>query len=185
MKKISAVAVYLGSKYGTLPDFAEVANKTGRMLAENGIAVVYGGTNLGTMTALADGVRSVGGELTGVIPEIFINQSFTYGNLTKCIKTQDLTERKSTMEELSQAAVILPGSYGTMDELFEYAVNNQLYKLNRPIFVLNYKGFYDPFFKQLDVMEEYGFLTTGLKSMFVSCDSVAEVVDNILKINTL
>ena len=185
MKRINTVVVYLGSKCGNSPEFVELANRTGRILAENGIGVVYGGTNIGTMTAMADGVRSAGGELTGVIPEIFVCKSFTYNNLTNCVKTHDLKERKAKMEELSQAAIILPGSYGTMDELFEYAVNNQLFKLERPIFVLNHKGFYDPLFKQLDVMEEHGFLLPELKSMFISCANVEELIFNILKINQL
>ena len=185
MNKIKTVAVYLGSKCGTNPDFVELANRTGYLLAKNGIGVVYGGTNIGTMTAMADGVRAAGGELTGVIPQIFVSKSFTYCNLTNCIKTQDLKERKSKMEELSQAALILPGSYGTMDEMFEYAVNNQLCKLERPIFILNHKGFYDPLLKQLDVMEENGFLVSDLKSMFVPCDTPDEVVCKIIDINQL
>lgn len=185
MKRIQTIAVYLGSKCGNTPDFVELANKIGTLLAENGIGVVYGGTNIGTMTAMADGVRAAGGKLTGVIPEIFVSKSFTYGNLTNCVKTQNLKERKAKMEELSQAALVLPGSYGTMDEVFEYAVNNQLCKLERPIFILNHKGFYDPLLRQLDVMEEYGFLTTELKGMFIPCACVEDVISKILSINQL
>lgn len=173
---ISRVAVYLGSKTGNSPMFVECAFELGKQLAQNGIGIVYGGTNIGTMNALANGATSVGGNITGVIPEMFVNKSFTYDNLTKLIVTKDIKERKQIMEELSDAAIIMPGGYGTMDELFEYAVNNQLGQLNRPIIVFNTDGFYTPIISLLDNMEKTGFLPSELRSMFIFCDSVKKIV---------
>ncbi len=178
---ICRVAVYLGSKKGSSPLFLETAGKIGKELAKNNISVVYGGTNVGTMNALAEGVLSEGGDIIGVIPELFRSIDFTHKGLTNLIKVQTLPERKQAMEELSQAAVILPGSYGTMDELFEYAVNNQLKHLDRPIVVLNLNGFYTPLKMQLDIMEEHGLLLPELKEMFFFCDTVEEVIAVLLK----
>lgn len=173
---ISRVAVYLGSKMGNSPQFVESACELGRTLAQNGIGIVYGGTNVGTMNALANGAMSAGGNVTGVIPEIFVNKSFTYDNLSKLIVTKDIKERKQIMEELSEAAIIMPGGYGTMDELFEYAVNNQLGELDRPILVFNHNGFYTPLLDLLNNMEKTGFLPSKLKKMFVFCDSIEEML---------
>ena len=85
------------------------------------------------------------------------------------------------MEELSDACVIMPGSYGTMDELFEYAVNNQLDSLHRPIFLLNLNGFYDHLLSQLDVMVEHGFLTHELRKMVINCPDVEAIITYITK----
>lgn len=181
---IKTAAVYLGSKSGITPDFAETAKQMGQALAAAGIAVVYGGTNIGTMTAMADGALNAGGKVTGVIPQTFDSRSITNDKITKCIKTKDLKERKEVMESLSQAAIILPGSYGTMDELFEYAVNNQLGKLNRPIFILNHKGFFNPLLQQLDIMVERGFLTKELREMMHNCTTPQDVIKGIEEFNS-
>lgn len=173
---IGRVAVYLGSKTGSSPLFAETAGKLGSALALNKIAVVYGGTCVGTMKALADGVLEAGGDVTGVIPESFRTFEESYQGLTTLIRVRELPERKQKMEELSQAAVILPGGYGTLDELFEYAVNNQLKLLGRPIYVLNLDGFYTPLKEQLDIMVRYGLLTPELRAMIRFCGSIEEVV---------
>lgn len=181
---IKTAAVYLGSKSGITPDFAETAKQMGQALAAAGIAVVYGGTNIGTMTAMADGALNAGGKVTGVIPQTFDSRSITNDKVTKCIKTKDLKERKEVMESLSQAAIILPGSYGTMDELFEYAVNNQLGKLNRPIFILNHEGFYNPLLQQLDIMVERGFLTEELREMMHNCTTPQDIIKGIEEFNS-
>ncbi len=173
---IGRVAVYLGSKVGSSPIFVETASRLGSALALNKIAVVYGGTCMGTMKALADGVLEAGGDVTGVIPESFRTFEESHDGLTTLIRVRELPERKQKMEELSQAAVILPGGYGTLDELFEYAVNNQLKLLGRPIYVLNLDGFYAPLCEQLDIMVRHGLLTDELRAMIHFCDSVEQVV---------
>ena len=180
---ISCVAVYLGSKNGNAPLFRQAAFELGIELAKNNIAVVYGGTNVGTMNALAEGVLFEEGKITGVIPERFVSKSITHDNLPELIITKDIKERKSIMENLSEAAIILPGSYGTMDELFEYAVNNQLNNLNRPIILFNLDGFYDPLIAQLKNMEEYGFLTTQLMEMFHNCSDISGIISTINNFN--
>ncbi len=173
---IGRVAVYLGSKPGRTSLFTDTASKLGSSLALSKIAVVYGGTSVGTMNALANGVLEASGDVTGVIPESFRSFEETHSRLTTLIKVRELPERKQKMEELSQAAIILPGGYGTMDELFEYAVNNQLKLYNRPIYVLNLEGFYSPLKAQLDIMLEHGLLTPELHSIIHFCDTIEQIV---------
>lgn len=178
--QIKCVAVYLGSKTGNSPVFVESATALGKALAENGIAIVYGGTNVGTMNALANGAISAKGKITGVIPEKFAGRSIGHDKISQLILSKDLKERKSIMEKMSGAAIILPGSYGTMDELFEYATNNQLENLGRPIFLLNTEGFYNPLVEQLENMVKYGFLPPELFSMIRVCSNIGEIIENIL-----
>ncbi len=173
---IGRVAVYLGSKAGNSPLFMETAGKVGSALALNKIGVVYGGTCVGTMNALANGVLDAGGDVTGVIPESFRTFEESHQGLTTLIRVRELPERKQKMEELSQAAIILPGGYGTMDELFEFAVNNQLKLLDRPIYVLNIEGFYAPLRDQIDIMVRHGLLTPELRSMIIFCDTIEQAV---------
>lgn len=177
---IKCVAVYLGSKPGSSPIFTESATLLGKELALNGIAVVYGGTTVGTMKALADGVLEGKGKLIGVFPRKFLYKGILNEELSETYITEDLKDRKAKMEELSDACIILPGSYGTMDELFEYAVNNQLDGLQRPIFLLNLNGFYDHLLSQLDVMVEHGFLTPELRKMVVNCPNVESIIKHII-----
>lgn len=177
---IKCVAVYLGSKPGSSPIFTESATQLGKELALNGISVVYGGTTVGTMKALADGVLEGNGKLIGVFPRKFMYKCILNPNLGETFITEDLKDRKAKMEELSDACVIMPGSYGTMDELFEYAVNNQLDGLQRPVFLLNLNGFYDHLLSQLDVMVEHGFLTPELRKMVVNCPNVEAVIKHII-----
>ena len=176
---IKCVAVYLGSKPGNSPIFTESATLLGKELALNGISVVYGGTTVGTMKALADGVLEGNGKLLGVFPRKFMHKGILNPQLGETYITEDLKDRKSKMEELSDACVIMPGSYGNMDELFEYAVNNQLDGLQRPVFLLNLNGFYDNLLLQLDVMVNHGFLTPELRKMVINCPNVEAVIKHI------
>ena len=178
---IKCVAVYLGSKPGSSPIFTESATLLGKKLALNGITVVYGGTTVGTMKALADGVLEGNGKLIGVFPRKFMYKGILNPLLGETYITEDLKDRKAKMEELSDACIIMPGSYGTMDELFEYAVNNQLDSLHRPIFLLNLNGFYDHLLSQLDVMVEHGFLTHELRKMVINCPDVEAIITYITK----
>ena len=173
---IKCVAVYLGSKPGSSPIFTESATQLGKELALNGIAVVYGGTTVGTMKALADGVLEGNGKLIGVFPRKFMYKGILNPLLGETYITEDLKDRKAKMEELSDACVIMPGSYGTMDELFEYAVNNQLDGLQRPIILFNINNFYQSLINQLDKMVEYGFMTKDNRAMIFIANEICDII---------
>lgn len=179
------VAVYLGSKMGNNPIFMETAYQLGQNLAERGFEIVYGGANVGTMKALADGCMSVGGKITGVFPKGFKGKvenhsiEVQHTNLPNMIESEGMQDRKKIMEEMSNYCIILPGSYGTMDEFFEYAVNNQLGFHNKPIFILNLNGFYDPLKMLVSNMVENGFLPAKDENVFKFCGTIDEIISEL------
>lgn len=179
------VAVYLGSHDGNKPVYRDSAYEFGRRLAQEGIGVVYGGANIGTMGALAQGVASAGGECIGVYPEGFKGRpdvvakglEIRQQGLTDFVIVKDFAERKQKMEDMSDCCVALPGSWGTMDELFAYTTSSQLqFNGGKKIFILNVNGFYDNLKAQLEKMGEEGFVEGYSLDLIRFCNSVEELV---------
>ncbi len=188
MKRCSkSIAIYLGSRSGNGTEFLELASELGRELANRDITIVYGGANVGTMGALADGALAAGGEVIGVFPVGFKgkrenserNIEVMHKNLTKIIEVENMSQRKVKMEELSDAAIILPGSFGTLDELFEYAVNLQLGFHHKPIYVLNHNGFYNPIIELINNMVDNGFLSHSDKNLLSFYPNISELLKKI------
>lgn len=152
------VAVFCGSKSGTDPQFVQDAADLGRLLAENGFDIVYGGASVGMMGALADHAIAHGGGVTGVIPEVLVAWERQHKSLSELIVTQDMHIRKRTMYEMCSAAIILPGGFGTLDELFEMLTWNQLSIHDKKIYILNTSGFYDHLIRHMESLEAKGFL---------------------------
>lgn len=188
---IKSVAVYLGSKNGNSELFTHTARMLGRMLAENGYEIIYGGAAVGTMKELADGAMEAGGVVTGVFPENFKGKKesqeqkleIRHCGVTQTILVKDMSERKKVMEERSDCCVILPGSFGTLDELFEYAVHRQLEFHLKPLFILNTAGYYNPLREQMHNMVHHGFIRPEESSLLCFCDTVEEVLSNLNALN--
>ena len=162
------IAVYLGSSPGKNPKYMETARELGRSLARRGIGVVFGGAGVGTMKALSEGVAEAGGECIGVFPQGFKGKPEVAAAgidirrcaITKEIIVKDFAERKATMGNLSDCCVALPGSWGTLDELFTYATESQLgFNGGKRIFVLNLDGYYDNIVAMVDKMLSEGFIS--------------------------
>lgn len=168
MSNIKTVAVYLGSRPGNEPKFVQNAFEVGRLLAEAGIEIVYGGASVGTMKALAEGCIAAGGRITGVFPKGFLGKKDNAAAgihvgpegvaLTKVIEVRDLPERIATMENLSDAMIFLPGSFGTMVEAFTWMEKWQLGWGDKPAFILNTDGYYDGLLHQFETMIAAGFM---------------------------
>lgn len=183
---IRSAAVYLGSSHGKGEAFMDFARALGNELGRLGIEVVYGGENLGTMTALADGVLEVGGTLTGVFPAGFKgrpeiaaqHKDIQRTDLSKEVEVKDFAERKAVMEKLSDCAVVLPGSYGSLDELFTFAVNRQIGLHDKPAFVMNVNGYYDGLEMQVKTMKENGFIPSecGILRFCRSIKELSEII---------
>lgn len=162
---IRSVAVYLGSADAG-PKYRRLAYDFGKALARRNIRVVYGGADVGTMAALADGVLENGGEIVGVFPCGFggkrevaaMGREILRKDLTRIIEVRDFAERKMVMGQMSDCCVALPGSYGTMDELFCYAVENEIGLHDKTAYVLNVDGYYDGLEAQVGMMKREGFL---------------------------
>lgn len=182
-------AVYLGSSDGRSPKYRENAYRLGRLLAEAGIAVVYGGAGVGTMKALAEGVLDAGGSLTGVMPKGFKGRS-NYAaqgidvrlNVpgVHFIETSDMGSRIATMERLSDVCIILPGSHGTMHEFFSYFTGIELGNFERRMAILNTDGYYDSLLEQLNKMREEGFSPEEDSSRLIVAATPEELVQRLV-----
>src|SRR5512136_1043927 len=111
------VCIYCGSSPGSLPEYAVAAKHCGKVLAQRGIAVVYGGGNVGLMGILADAALAGGGEVIGVIPRRMIARELGHAGVTELIAVNSMHERKHKMAELADGFIALPGGIGTMEEL--------------------------------------------------------------------
>ncbi len=137
MSTIESICVYCASGPGNNPVFMDAARKLGRILAENGIRLVYGGGSVGLMGALAESVLDHGGAVTGVIPDFLVNREHMLLRVQERIITPDMHERKRVMFERADAFVALPGGVGTLEELVEQLTWAQLGRHKKPILILN------------------------------------------------
>jgi hypothetical protein len=155
---IHSLAVFCGSKNGNNPLFTEQASQLGHLMARHKVKLVYGGGSAGIMGVIADAVMQQGGEVTGIIPKILLEWEVQHRGITELITVDDMHIRKRTIYSLSDAALILPGGFGTLDELFEIITWNQLTIHDKEIYILNTGGFYDHLIQHIDRMKQEGFL---------------------------
>jgi uncharacterized protein (TIGR00730 family) len=176
MSEIKAICVYCGSGPGTNPAYMEAAARFGRILAENGIRLVYGGGSAGLMGACAEAVLDHGGLVTGIIPEFLTDREHMLMRAQERIITRDLHERKRLMFERADAFVALPGGVGTLEELVEQLTWAQLGRHRKPILIADIDHFWDPLCALLDHMEKLQFIRAGLNINLL----VAERIEDIL-----
>lgn len=155
---IRSLAVFCGSKDGKDPVFIEQAGQLGKLLAENNIQLIYGGGSAGIMGVIADAVMANGGEVKGVIPKLLLEWEVQHRGITELIICDDMHERKKTIYSLCDAAMVLPGGFGTLDELFEILTWNQLTIHDKQIFLLNSGGFYNDLIAHIERMRQQAFL---------------------------
>ena len=183
--KKKSVAVYLGSHEGNDPSFMRVAREFGRYLARGGYRLIYGGASVGTMGALANGCMEEGGECIGVFPVGFKGKpeiaaeggEVAKKDLSRVIECANFKERKQIMEDESDCCVALPGSWGTLDELFTYASNSEL-KFNggKKLFVLNSDGYFNPLKEMISNMYRNGFIQEYSTHLITFCDNLDELM---------
>lgn len=137
------ICVFCGSAEGNDPAILDEARVLGRLLAEKGIGLVYGGAGIGVMGALADACLDAGGDVTGVIPQTLMRREVAHRALTKLIVVEDMHQRKALMAELSEAFIALPGGFGTLEEIFEMVTWRQIRIHTKPLVLVNTNGFYD------------------------------------------
>src|ERR1700677_2353192 len=177
MSKIKAICVYCGSSPGTDPAFAEAARGFGKILAENGVRLVYGGGSIGLMGALASAVIDHGGAATGIIPEFLTAKERPRRLAQEQIVTRDMHERKRTMFDRADAFVALPGGIGTLEELVEQMPWAQLGRHKKPILIANVNGFWDPLLVLIDHMRRLGLVLSPTRGVELL---VADRVEDIL-----
>ena len=153
-----SVCVYCGSNVGAKPAYAERAAILGTRLAREGLALVYGGGNIGLMGIVADAAIAAGGEVVGVIPAQLVGWEVAHSGLTRLEVVANMHGRKARMFDLSDAFIALPGGFGTLDEMFEMLTWRQLGLGDKPCAFLDVDGYYAPLATMLDRMVEERFL---------------------------
>jgi uncharacterized protein (TIGR00730 family) len=150
VSEIRRLAVFCGSNPGARPDYVDAARSFGRLLSERGIGIVYGGSNVGLMAALADTMLDELGDIIGVIPRMLVQREVANTALSDLRIVDSMHERKAMMAELADGFVALPGGIGTLEEFFEIWTWGQLGMHQKPCGLLNVAGYFDPLLEFLD-----------------------------------
>jgi uncharacterized protein (TIGR00730 family) len=168
------ICVFCGSSPGRIPAYADAAAGLGRLFAERGIGLVYGGAAVGTMGILADATLAAGGAVYGVIPTQLVDREIAHPGLTELYEVATMHQRKARMEELSDGFVALPGGAGTLEELFEVWTWAQLGLHDKPIGLLDVEGYYSRMTPLLDHMVAEEFLRPEYRgALQIDTDPVA------------
>jgi uncharacterized protein (TIGR00730 family) len=154
---MSTVCVFGGARSGHDPGFATAAGALGRVLAERGDTLVYGGGRTGMMGCLADAAIAGGAHVIGIIPAFLDHPDIVHETLGEKIVVGDLFERKARMMELADVFVAIPGGLGTLDELLEVVTWRQLRQTHVPAGLFDVDGFFTPFYHALETIAEAGF----------------------------
>lgn len=157
--------------------YRESAEHFGRLLAERGLGLVFGGGHIGLMGVVADAVLAGGGEVIGVIPHSLMVRELGHGRLTTLHVVETMHQRKALMADLSDGFVALPGGYGTLDELFEILTWAQLGIHNKPVALLNVAGFFDPLLTWIHHAAAESFLRRQHVDLLYVASTVAEALD--------
>jgi len=155
---LSTVCIYAGSNRGSDPAHAVAAERLGRLLAAQGIGIIYGGGRVGLMGVIADSVLEAGGTVVGVIPESLHEREITHTGLTELHVVASMHERKAMMADRADAFIALPGGLGTIEELVEAATWTQLGIHRKPVGLLDSGTFWRPLEVLLDHAVDQGFL---------------------------
>ncbi|MEP3245429.1 MAG: TIGR00730 family Rossman fold protein [Sneathiella sp.] len=176
MTKISSLCVYCGSRMPADDDFSNAAKTLGHQLGENKIQLVYGGGHVGLMGITADATLEAGGEVIGIIPGHLHDIEVSHENLTELHVVDSMHTRKQMMFERSDAFVVLPGGIGTLDETFEMITWRQLRLHDKPIILVNYKEYWQPFIDLMHHMIKQGFVEPAVFTYFEVVEGLEEIL---------
>lgn len=176
----NSICVFCGSADGLAPDYYAAAHDTGRMLAQNGITLVYGAGRTGLMGALAEGALGAGGEVVGIVPNGLESPQLIYTTgLTRLEVVDDIQLRKARMNELAQAFITLPGGYGTMDEMFEVLTWSQIGRHRKPCAFLNVNGYFDSLLAWIERAYQEHFIYEEHLDLFVADASPVKLLEKL------
>jgi len=173
------ICVFCGSSMGVRPAYAEAARATGRLIAERGLGLVYGGGEVGLMGVIANAAMAAGGEVIGVIPEALMRMEVGNPKLTELHVVGTMHERKAMMADLSDAFIALPGGIGTLEELFEVWTWGQLGIHPKPLGFLDVAGYFGHLHTFLDHCVTEGFLKERHRAMVAVESDAAVLLDRL------
>jgi uncharacterized protein (TIGR00730 family) len=175
-KAIRSVCVFCGASNNVSKDFLDEGTRLGNLLADNNFHLVYGAGDCGLMGTVANGTLENGGTVTGVYPRVLEGLEEEHKKLTETIIVDDMHTRKMTMFDKSDAFLILPGGFGTMDETFEVITWKQLHTHNKPIILYNYKGYWDRWIALTEQFIDIGFASQRTRSMYSVVNTLEEAI---------
>jgi uncharacterized protein (TIGR00730 family) len=170
------ICVFCGSHAGNDGGYAVMAREAARAIAAAGYGIVYGGGGVGLMKIVADTVLESGAEVVGVIPQALARTEMAHQGLTALHVVTTMHERKAMMEDLSDAFLALPGGFGTMDEFCEVLSWRQLRIHDKPIGLLNYRGYYDALLALFDSMVRQGFVGPHTRGLVIDAPTIDELL---------
>lgn len=179
MKPIRTVCAFCGSQPGSAPEYVAAARELGGLLASRGLSLVYGGGHVGMMGALADAALAAGGAVVGVIPEHLMRPEVAHQQLTELCIVDSMHTRKRTMAERADAFVVLPGGYGTLEEMFEMVTWLQLRLHAKPVGCLNVAGYFDRLLDFLNHAAREGFIRRQHWDLLIVESDAARLLDEL------
>jgi uncharacterized protein (TIGR00730 family) len=177
--ELATIGVYCASSTGADPVFAAAAASMGRLLAEQGIRLVYGGGHVGLMGVLADAALRAGGEVHGVITRALEEKEVAHQRLTSLDVVETMHQRKSAMADLSDGFVMLPGGFGTLDEFFEVVTWTQLGIHTKPCGVLNVDRYFDPLSELVTRATDERFIRPQHRDLIIMESDSATLLDRL------
>jgi len=175
------IAVYCGSANGNDPAFITEARSLGVAIATAGLGLVYGGASVGLMGAVADAALAGRAEVIGVLPDVLAGKEIAHKGLTRLELVSTMHERKARMAELADAFLVLPGGYGTLEELFEVVTWAQLRMHAKPVILVNTAGYWDGLLKFLDSAVAAGFLKVKNRELLLVAGNAVEAVGMVVE----
>ena len=163
-----SAAVFCAAADGARPEYRAVAAELGRALAGRGIGLMYGGAKIGLMGSVADATIAAGGYVVGVIPHVLVDKEIAHDGLHELHVVDTMHTRKRLIGERSDAFLVLPGGFGTFEELFEVLAWQSLNLHAKPVVLLNICGFYDTMLAFLGVCEREGMLRGNRHRLLVA-----------------
>jgi uncharacterized protein (TIGR00730 family) len=171
------IAVFCGSREGKDPRYMKFAKALGESLAMLNHTVIYGGSTVGCMGAVADGAVAKGGKVIGVIPQFLSAFEPAHMGITELIVTTSMSKRKDKIIKMSDGFVVLPGGHGTLDEFFEIVTLKVVKQLHKPIAIVNLGGFYDTLLRHTYMyMESDDFTHITSEKLFKVTETVPETI---------
>ncbi len=155
MKK---VCVFCGSSMGNQAIYQEAAKELAQYFIKNDLIMIYGGANVGLMKILADTMLDAGKEVIGIMPKHLIDKEVAHNNLSEMIEVESMAERKDLMIQMSDAFIAMPGGFGTLDEIAEVLVLDQLRIIEKPMGLLNTNQYFDHLIKYFEMGVAHGFI---------------------------
>ncbi len=169
------ICVFCGSSMGFRDEYRLAARNLGNFMAKQNIGLVYGGANVGLMKIIADTMLSANKEVIGIMPHKLVQKEVAHQDLTEMIIVETLAERKDKMVELSDGFIALPGGFGTFDELSEILTFNQLRISDKPLGILNTKGYFDQMLHFFDHAVHEGFVRKEHRENMMVSDNIEDL----------